>query len=109
MKNKELAYKVLDHVEAHPELLNMGTWVCGTQRCFAGFTVELLGYELRTDRDGNPEGVYRDGERVGNIIALGELAREGLGLDWRESDELFHLPNGVLRENVERIFGPRDE
>lgn len=46
MLNIELAERVLQHVEAHPELHHQGHWMkrtaCGTTACLAGWTV-LLG------------------------------------------------------------------
>lgn len=41
--NAELAYRVLDHIDAHPESWIQKTWWCGSGGCFAGWTAELSG------------------------------------------------------------------
>ncbi len=41
--NAELAYMVLDQIDAHPETWNQGTWDCGTAACFAGWAVRISG------------------------------------------------------------------
>lgn len=47
--NAELAYKVLDHIDAHPEQWDQKHW-CGTAMCFAGWTVALSG--IKVDEEG---------------------------------------------------------
>lgn len=32
--NAELAYAVLDQIDAHPETWDQGDWDCGTTACF---------------------------------------------------------------------------
>ncbi|WIM97806.1 hypothetical protein ACTOB_001360 [Actinoplanes oblitus] len=41
--NAALAYRVLDHIDAHPETWNQRKWDCGTTACFAGHAVRLSG------------------------------------------------------------------
>lgn len=44
--NAELAYRVLDHIDAHPDSWNQGDWWCGTTGCFAGWAVTLSGCKI---------------------------------------------------------------
>jgi hypothetical protein len=120
--NAELAYKVLDHIDAHPEQWNQGVYIgsgeCGTVGCFAGWTVLLSGAEP----------LYRDGGSItemavvdGRPHAVADLAEDLLGAsryvdqsDYEYDGEydgfdLFSACN--TRENLDRlvfkIFGPR--
>lgn len=54
--NKELANRVLEQIEAHPETWDQSEWACfsdnecGTSHCFAGWAVMLTDpYELNRD------------------------------------------------------------
>jgi hypothetical protein len=45
--NTEMAGKVLEHIQAHPEKHDQGRFVseCGTTMCIAGWTCNLAGYK----------------------------------------------------------------
>jgi len=45
--NAELAYRVLDHIDADPESWNQMHWWCGTSGCFAGWACKLAGDDPR--------------------------------------------------------------
>jgi hypothetical protein len=110
--NAELAYRVLDHIDAHPETWSQRHW-CGTYQCFAGWAVELSGE--RADADQSINGVH-----------VSDRAAQLLG--FRSTDDLdnytwtVHVENGGdcdeelfgalnTREDLGRlvaeIFGPR--
>jgi hypothetical protein len=68
--NAELAYKVLDHIDAHPQQWRQGWWFteldCGTAACFAGWACVLSGYK--------PHVADADAERIaGETDMLGDL------------------------------------
>lgn len=116
--NAELAYKVLDHIDAHPELwqqyLYIGRAECGTVACFAGWTVLLSGGKPRhwsgrsnavTDEvifDGKEENVSY---RAQLLLDADRRVREG------EVDEEDLFDGQNTREDLGRlvaeIFGPR--
>jgi hypothetical protein len=118
--NAELAYRVLDHIDAHPEQWDQGVYIgkveCGTVACFAGWTVLLSGLEPGWHRDSSRESGYRE---TTNRTSTGESvseAAEGLLRASRYIDEgsdyerdLFEQFN--TREDLDRlvaeIFGPR--
>lgn len=74
--NTELMQKVLDHIKAHPELHNQGTWTtggetdnpsegaweCGTSACIAGWA-SIFHYDLKPVREEESFFTY-DGEKV---------------------------------------------
>lgn len=124
--NAALAYRVLDHIDAHPESWNQGRWWCGTSGCFAGWAVQLSGEKmsgLNFVRVGPDElDVVHIGERAAQLLgfestmALDEVAWDALGMtdededdDVRDEYELFSAVN--TREDlgriVEAVFGPR--
>jgi len=120
--NAELAYRVLDHIDAHPESWDQKRWWCGTSGCFAGWTVELSGEKIdgrNHVRVGSGEfDVVHVGERAAQLLGFGgegplnDAARSALGgTDEDEDDEfeLFWASN--TREDigriVEAVFGPR--
>jgi hypothetical protein len=111
--NIELAYKALDHIDAHPEQWDQGIWIieseCGTVGCFAGWAVLLAGGTVgltagRYDPvvTGGPEGI------VGLIVddAAEVLLRSDCIAGNRD---LFdpHNTRGDLGRLVAEIFGPR--
>lgn len=110
--NAELAYLVLDHIDAHPDQWDQATWECGTVACFAGWTVKLSGGSLEdlTDRVGilTPLVIEGPAEIVGlEVDVAAELL---LGYDSRAFDEdLFDGLNtrADLDRIAEAIFGPR--
>ncbi len=116
--NAELAYAVLDHIDAHPESWNQGKWWCGTGGCFAGWACALSGE--------NP--VHADYSWLAGGIHVSDRAAELLGFDdeeqmWNATYEalgepddedmigLFHGANtrADLGRIVEALFGPRPE
>jgi hypothetical protein len=123
--NAELAYLVLDHIDAHPEQWNQGRWIgkaeCSTVGCFAGWAVILSGAEPALDGgyrgpDGyvfTPEAIF-GGESWPVSVLAEKLLRAGRFVDLSpEEDErdLFHEFN--TREDlgnlVAEIFGPRPD
>lgn len=113
--NAELAYKVLDHIDAHPDSWDQSSWVCGTTACFAGWAVRLSGATI--DGQGGSDGEVVDGppELVG--LTVEEAAYEALGIDVETSgwtvasytEWLFHdrHTRNDLGRRVAEIFGPR--
>ena len=126
--NAPLAYKILDHIDAHPEQWNQTTWFreseCGTAGCFAGWAVVLTGHDIEF---GSPDGRGRryyasvDGD-PDSLIS--EVAASELGIDGMfepclcvdecrccesASDALFAATNSRadLDRLVPAIFGPR--
>jgi hypothetical protein len=112
--NAELAYKVLDHIDAHPEQWNQGDWLgktsCGTAGCFAGWAVVLAGLDLLFDE---PDPEFPDYSPALFVIGadgqrdIPSAARDVLGL--KESGFLFSPVNtrkglGII---VAELFGPR--
>lgn len=123
--NAELAYAVLDHIDAHPETWQQSEWWCGTGGCFAGWTATLSG-----EKPGSCNLVWVGGTgmHVGtraaqllgfaNEVQMDSLAFEQIhpGRDIGEVDrddegewELFSAVN--TRDDLGRIvgvlFGPR--
>lgn len=110
--NAALAYRVLDHIDAHPEQHNQGDWIariddCGTAGCFAGWTCLLSGDEPVWYRH-NPRAT--DAIAVDGVVrSVGVRAQELLGIDSTERYNLFHEENDLndLHRLVAQIFGPR--
>lgn len=134
--NAELAYRVLDHIDAHPEQWDQGTYIakaeCGTVACFAGWTVLLSGEQPYFGRD--DEWAETSYVSAGATVYVSELAEELLGVsrfvpdDVEDIDEdsCFESPcsgcthcgldlfaGGNTRDElgrlVEVIFGPRPD
>lgn len=117
--NAELAYAVLDQIDAHPEAWDQGTWWCETGGCFAGWACSLSGAEMKRFPAGSPcpETVVTGGlteELNGRPVAW--AAARLLGIDWRaagwdeaEDVELFEAGNSRedLGAYVTEMFGPR--
>jgi hypothetical protein len=114
--NAELAYRVLDHIDAHPEQWDQGIWIresdCGTAGCFAGWAVLLAGGTVGTAVSGFDPPPVTGGPReiVGRSVA--DAAELLLGSDHIAGDrDLFDANN--TREDlsvlVAEIFGPRPE
>jgi hypothetical protein len=110
--NAELAWRVLDHIDAHPEQWDQGKWIgraeCGTVACFAGWTVMLSGGAVYTSSEsvtilGRPEleglHIEQAAQRLlgvrGDVMVLHGDPFDGL------------LTRAELGERVEAIFGPR--
>jgi len=119
-RNAELAYQVLDHILAHPEMHDQGDWFrrteCGTVACFAGWATLLSGLSFAPGSiivEHAPDHLLRLRE-----MSVGRAAARLLGLpdphwtateDGNEADDLFHPGNDRedLAERVEKYFGPR--
>lgn len=120
--NAVLAYKVLDHIDAHPEQHNQSDFVrrstpawllsaegipCGTTACFAGWTVLLTG---RTIYLGS---TMPKVEIDGDLVEVDDVAARLLGLGHRGLDGDAHrlFYEARTREDLGRlvaeIFGPR--
>lgn len=98
---KELAQKVLDHIEAHPERHDQHRWVdnpydCGTSACLAGWTVLLNAQEGELPADTRVRLAHElsvDGnwESVAAKLLLGdEFEPEWLTRDVSEQQEALH-------------------
>lgn len=108
--NAALAYKVLDHIDAHPDSWNQAHWWCGTSGCFAGWTVQLSGEN--PDGEQVIDGVHishRAAQLLGfaDETAMNDFAYQliGTGGEW----ELFNGGNDRddLGWIVKAMFGPR--
>jgi hypothetical protein len=114
--NAELAYRVLDHIDAHPELWNqrvyIGRYDGVTVACFAGRAALLSGAEP----------VYADDSckrtvtvwAAGKLWCIWEYAVELLGISRIDVDpdgdgDLFEPLNtrADLGRLVTQVFGPR--
>jgi hypothetical protein len=128
--NAELAYKVLDHIDAHPEQWIQDLWWidaqnpgshCGSAGCFAGWVVTLSGGQIEYSRfdiqpivTGLPD---LDG------ASISEAAAELLNVnpwvidpdrdndEWNYDNERYLFSGGNDRDDlgriVELLFGPR--
>jgi hypothetical protein len=124
--NAELAYRVLDQIDAHPEQWDQTRWwkpadmapgvSCGTAGCFAGWAVSLSGGQMaRGDVTADVRVESGLDEWSGAYVPVAAAALLGLPMDdpWSEDEaehqELFHENN--TREDLGRlvaeIFGPR--
>lgn len=117
--NAELAYRVLDQIDARPELHEQLWWFtitdCGTAGCFAGWTCMLSGDKPSTN-GGPPIHLLNVGDEAsyalrpdGQVEYVSDRARALLGIDESLGRSLFAASNtreelGVL---VAEIFGPR--
>jgi hypothetical protein len=111
--NAALAYRVLDHIDAHPEQWRQNWWFtqrdCGTAACFAGWACVLSGDQPRvTDADevGEFSTVIRPDGALANVEDRAEAL---LGLDGDKAGALFYASNtrADLDLLVIEIFGPR--
>jgi hypothetical protein len=111
--NAELAWRVLDHIDAHPESWDQGLWWCDTSGCFAGWTCTLSGerpIDGGYDIDHVPNGTSVP-ERAAQLLGFKDredldAAGEAVGDAW-----LFCGDNDRedLGKYVEAIFGPRPD
>lgn len=118
--NAELAYRVLDHIDAHPKNWDQHHW-CGTAKCFAGWAVELSGET--PDHNQEIGGVHvsqRAAELLGfeSEFDMGQFAeakyeeRGGeFDVDGYATEDLDLFSAVLTREDLDRvvaeIFGPR--
>jgi hypothetical protein len=114
--NAELAYRVLDHIDAHPEQWHQGVWIardkdCGTVGCFAGWTCLLAGDTAAFDHI-DPQHATRvtiSGNGPQYDRSIDSRAFELLGITPDEAAGLFEASNDRrdLRSLVHIFFGPR--
>lgn len=110
--NAELAYQVLDHIDAHPEQWNQGLYIgrreCGTVACFAGWTVLLATHAVPAYSDDtcSQTGIVRVNDRA---LDVSDYAAELLGIGFVDGDYLFSPSNNRtdLGQLVDELFGPR--
>lgn len=116
--NAELAWRVLDHIDAHPEQWDQESWAtkndCGTAACFAGWTCLLSGDKPVWSEWANVEDstayvtTAANQERTVSRRAaeLLGIKRDDEGDD--EGDDLFNAYNtrDDLGRLVAEIFGP---
>lgn len=122
--NAELAYLVLDHIDAHPEQWDQARWwrtspTCGTAGCFAGWTVQLSGGHVGRAGIFNLTVVKSGlGELDGKYVPVAAAALLGLPMDVTEDEDeaagnlpLFNESNDRddLGRLVAEIFGPRPD
>lgn len=109
--NAELAYRVLDHIDAHPETWQQSTWHCGSSFCFGGWAVALAGGVVNDDDEvcSGPSGL------IG--LEIEEAAWVALGIDeeqaWIGGTSRWLFGPDNTREElavlVAEIFGPRPD
>lgn len=114
--NAELAWRVMDHINAHRAAFNMADWwdnpdedpvtledlveECGTTACFGGWAIALSGYTMG-------RGVTLDGEAV--CFSYSEFAQKLLGLSDTDASYLFYVSNDEIDRAVVNVFGPRPD
>jgi hypothetical protein len=109
--NAELAYKILDHIDAHPESWDQGSWDCGTTACFAGWALRLSGVKVTT---GTHIVVDGPAELLGKELPDAADALLGISVDLLNEHGYCDpydglLPRDELGEIVAEIFGPRPD
>lgn len=109
--NAALAYRILDHIDAHPKSWNQGWWFtvteCGTAACFAGWACTLSGDSPEIRDTGlyfstvhTAEGRYADAPvRAAELLGITHDQADNLFADWNTRHDLGRL--------VAEIFGPR--
>lgn len=111
--NAELAYRILDQIDAHPEQWNQGTWVtdCGTSFCFAGWALELTGHTLRDVEVNGLRRMQLDDEPEVFAETVARAAAVELRIRRWDAGQLFESMNTRedLGELVAEIFGSRPE
>lgn len=119
--NAELAYAVLDQIDAHPEQWDQKQWwitkpKCRTAGCFAGWAVQLSGGHM-AQRDWSGETIVAAGlgDLDGTYVPVAAATLLGLPMEEGDPEEeaenlpLFHESNDRedLGRLVAEIFGPR--
>lgn len=116
--NAKLAYRVLDHIDAHPEQWSQREWIyrpdaadCGTAGCFAGWACMLSGDQPMWNQGKQTERFAMEIAVDGVCKPIRDRAVELLGIDEDEDDLLFDACNtrGDLGRLVAEIFGPRPD
>jgi len=109
-----LAWRVLRHIEQHPDTWLQGRWHCGTAFCFAGHTVEMTGGRWVSDDPLSEATNYVRAEPDDDVVDgdcwvhARDRARRVLGLATGQASKLFSACNDMelLHAYVERFFGP---
>jgi hypothetical protein len=109
--NAELAYRILDHIDAHPEQWLQDRWAGrgGTVGCFGGWAVMLSGYTVDSKAaicasPADKENLlgYRVKDASDRLLSISdETAR-----DYGDPYDGF-LTRSELGQLVTEIFGPR--
>lgn len=114
--NADLAYRVLDHIDEHPEQWDQGRWIgkaeCGTVACFAGWACLLSGevawFYGATDRTDILNGGRHVADRAEELLRFDQRAATLVDGDGNQR-HLFQATN--TRDDIGRIvelaFGPR--
>lgn len=113
--NSELAYQVLDHIDAHPDQLEMTVWIvrgeCGTVGCFAGWACLLSGDRPAFAPDDQETNLVtvdtNDGGPQPYDLSVPTRAIHLLRIDDEQATRLFYAHPDRLRDRVGEIFGPR--
>lgn len=112
----QLAYAVLDQIDAHPETWEQRSYRCGTGMCFAGWTTQLAGLPWRSDDLAAFQNHWLDTVTLDDSVLIDgqhlpahDAARDVLGLSYDNADTLFASYNDMddLRELVVLYFGSR--
>lgn len=113
--NAELAYRVLDHIDAEPKGWEQGMWIgksdCGTVACFAGWAVLLSGCQVDSER-AFEEVVGGPAELIGKGIPQAADILLGISIDYLRERDLPDPYDGLhsresLGAAIAEIFGPR--
>lgn len=122
--NAELAYAVLDHIDANPKQWNQAEWWiqtdCGTAACFAGWAVALAGHKVASRETYGYDAIDGDENTFISTVAARDLGlteectcTEGCGRQVADDNaaRLFYGSNTRkdLGGLVAEIFGPRPE
>jgi hypothetical protein len=101
--NTELAYRVLDHITAHPETWNQEEWRCRSGQCFAGWAALMSGWQWNYPNDPDDTCMVKDGQ----TRRVWDAALQELGLTGHEDLEpkLFDGENtlGMIECGIEEI------
>ena len=105
--NAELAYRVLDHIDAHPETWDQAVWSCGAIACFAGWAVRLSGGRIEYPQP--HENFECDGLPGLPPLTVACAASHLLRIGGFDADWLFFVSTDRedLGECVRKIFGER--
>ena len=114
--NAELAYRVLDHIDAEPDSWNQARWECGSAACFGGWAVRLGANALISYNSSDGSARVIEGPESLLDRYADDVANEVLGLDSAytrglvdDQDWLYDPSHDreTLGRVVEELFGPR--
>lgn len=112
--NAELAYRVLDHIDANPSEWDQTNWQCGSAACFAGWAVRLSGGVMENVDGKTWSVIVSDG--LGDLNGLDvDIAADlllGIEMLYADPDVDLYLETNT-REDLDRLvehhFGPRPD